>query len=524
MKPDTPTIARLVLAAAVVVASVAARAYHTEPPQTADAAIAERIHRIETGFAPIPLNANEPPLQFNLQKLMELYKVPGVSIAVIENYKIAWAKAYGVTEAGGTTPVTTHTLFQAGSISKPVAATGALYLVEHNKLSLDEDVNKKLVSWKVPDNDFTKDQKVTLRRLMTHSGGLTVHGFPGYPADAPVPTVVQVLNGEKPANTAPVRVFFVPGTKSEYSGGGVTIEQLLVQDVTGKPFPVFMRETVLDKIGMTDSTYEQPLPVARAALAASGTYADSKVVQGRFHVYPEMAAAGLWTTPTDLAKFAIEIGLSKHGKSNRVLSESMTQQMLTPQIDLVGLGFFLGDAKSSGEFLHNGADEGFQAVLLMFADSGQGVVVMADSDNGINLAEFFMENIAKEYGWPSNPFKPSTDGILSLILSARGGKAALEKYSAWKQSGSTEYRVDENTLIGLGYQLLQRDHLEEAILVFQREVQDYPKYWNSYDSLGEAYMKVGQREAAVQNYEKSIELNPTNQNGIDMLKKLKGQR
>jgi len=524
MKPDTPTIARLVLAAAVVVASVAARAYHTERPQTANAVIAERIHRIETGFAPVPLDANEPPLQFNLQKLMELYKVPGVSIAVIENYNIAWAKAYGVTEEGGTTPVTTHTLFQAGSISKPVAATGALYLVEHSKLSLDEDVNKKLVSWKVPDNDFTKDQKVTLRRLMTHSGGLTVHGFPGYATDARVPTVVQVLNGEKPANTAPVRVFFVPGTKSEYSGGGVTIEQLLVQDVTGKPFPVFMRETVLDKIGMTDSTYEQPLPAARAALAASGTYGDGKVVPGRFHVYPEMAAAGLWTTPTDLAKFAIEIALSKHGKSNRVLSESTTQQMLTPQIDLVGLGFFLGDAKSSGEFLHNGADEGFQAVLLMFADSGQGVVVMADSDNGINFAEFFMENIAKEYGWPSNPFKPSTDGILSLVLSARGGKAALEKYSAWKQSGSTEYRVDENTLIGLGYQLLQRDHLEEAILVFQREVQDYPKYWNSYDSLGEAYMKAGQREAAVQNYEKSIELNPTNQNGIDMLKKLKAQR
>ncbi len=259
---------------------------------------------------------------------------------------------------------------------------------------------------------------------MTHSGGLTVHGFPGYAADAPVPTVVQVLNGEKPANTAPVRVFFVPGTKSEYSGGGVTIEQLLVQDVTGKPFPVFMRETVLDKIGMTDSTYEQPLPAARAALAAGGTYADGKAVPGKFHVYPEMAAAGLWTTPTDLAKFAIEIALSKHGKSNRVLSESMTEQMLTPQIDLVGLGFFLGDTKTAGQFGHGGADEGFQAQLLMFADSGQGVVVMANSDNGINLADLLIANIAREYGWQSNPIKPSTEGILSLVLSARGGEAA----------------------------------------------------------------------------------------------------
>jgi CubicO group peptidase (beta-lactamase class C family) len=253
----------------------------------------------------------------NVRKLMEAYKIPGLSVTIINDFKIASARAFGVTEAGGTTPVSTRTLFQAGSISKPVAAVGALNLVEQRKLSLDDDVNRKLRSWKVPENEFTKEQKVTLRRILSHSAGLTVHGFPGYAVDQPLPTLTQILNGEKPANTPPVRVDFVPGTRWRYSGGAVLIEQQLMIDVTGKPFPQLMREIVFSKIGMNDSTYEQPLPRARAATAATGTYANGKAVAGRWHVYPEMAAAGLWTTPSDLAKLAIDIALSKEDKSNR---------------------------------------------------------------------------------------------------------------------------------------------------------------------------------------------------------------
>ncbi|MGA2978484.1 MAG: serine hydrolase domain-containing protein [Terriglobales bacterium] len=359
-----------------------------------DAQVAARIQRVENGIPPISLGASEPPLQLNLQRLMEIYKVPAVSIAEIDNFKIDWAKAYGVSEAGGATPVTTHTLFQAGSISKTVAASGALWLVEHGKLSLDENVNQKLVTWKVPENEFTKDQKVTLRRLQSHSAGLTVHGFPGYAVGEPVPTLVQILNGEKPANTAPIRVDFVPGTKFRYSGGGVTIEQQLIMDVTGKQFPQFMRETVLDKIGMTDSSYEQPLPPERAKLTASGTREDGKIVPGRWHIYPEMAAAGLWTTPTDLAKFGIEIALSKQGKANHVLSEAMTRQMLTPQIEHVGLSFFLGEGNNPEEFGHGGDDAGFQANLIMFADSGKGVAVMTNSNSGHALANYVVQSIA----------------------------------------------------------------------------------------------------------------------------------
>ena len=204
-----------------------------------------RIARIESDVAAYPVGPGQAPLHFTLQQLMAQFHDPGLSVAVVDHFQIVWTKAYGVVATGSEVPVTTTTLFQAGSISKPVAATGALYLVEHGKLALDEDVNKKLITWKVPDNDFTKTEKVTLRRILSHSAGLTVHGFPGYATDAPLPTLPQVLNGEKPANTAAVRVDFLPGSKVVYSGGGVTIEQQLVMDVTQKPFPQFMNEVVL---------------------------------------------------------------------------------------------------------------------------------------------------------------------------------------------------------------------------------------------------------------------------------------
>jgi CubicO group peptidase (beta-lactamase class C family) len=514
----------LVICLVCTVSSASAQAAKGEAKtNNASAPLEQRIERVENGIPPIPLGENEPPLQVNLQKLMEVYKVTGLSVAVIDNFKIAWAKGYGVTEAGTATPVTTKTLFQAGSISKPVAATGSLYLVEHGKLSLDEDVNRKLVTWKVPENEFTKDQKVTLRRLMSHSAGLTVHGFPGYPVNEPIPTLLQIFNGEKPANTAPIRVSVIPGTKSIYSGGGITIEQQLVMDVTGEAFPQFMRETVLDKIGMLDSTYQQPLPPARAALAASGTYADGKVVRGKWHVYPEMAAAGLWTTPSDLARFAIEIALSKQGKANHVLSQAMTSQMLTPQIDEVGLGFFLGGKNNPGQFGHIGSDEGFQAILTMFSDSGHGAVVMANSDNGVTLGNYFIKSVAREYAWNNTPEKEPAGDVLMLIADLRGTAAALQKYSDIQKSGSSEYSLDEIALNQLGYHLLQSGRKEDAIQAFKRNVEDYPKSSNVYDSLGEAYMAAGQKGLAIQNYEKSIELDPKNQNGIDRLKKLKEQ-
>jgi len=488
--------------------------------QTKPAGPEERIRRIEASAVNIPLGMDEAPLQMDLEKLMATFKVPGLSMAVIDGYQIAWTKTYGVIDPGSNKPVTTTTLFQAGSISKPVAATGALVLVEQGKLTLDEDVNLKLKSWKVPENEFTKTEKVTLRRLMSHTAGLTVHGFPGYDVDAPIPTLVQIFNGEKPGNTAPIRVDIVPGTEERYSGGGVTIEQQLVIDVTGKPFSEFMREAVFEKIAMSNSSYEQPLPPAWAGHTACGTYGDGKPVHGRWHVYPEMAAAGLWTTPADLALFAIEIALSKQGKANHVLSEKITNEMLTPVMDGAGLGFFL-EKENPGQFGHNGADEGFQAMLEMNAQTGKGLVIMANSDRGLVVAGFLLESVAKEYGWhyqsPGGEF-----ATLLLLAKVKGAPSALKHYAEVKKAGGKDSRIDEGTLNGLGYMVLNDGQEQDAITIFQRNVQEYPQSWNVYDSLGEAYMKTGQKSLAIANYEKSLQLNPKNQNGIEMLKKLKG--
>ncbi|PYT92646.1 MAG: serine hydrolase [Acidobacteria bacterium] len=477
----------------------------------------ERIRKIEATAVDIPMGEKEP-VRLSLTQLMELYKVPGLSIAVIDDFKVVWAKGYGTIGAGSTAPVTPKTLFQAGSISKPVAATGALYLVEHGKLALDEDVNVKLKTWKVPENEFTKEQKVTLRRLMSHTGGLTVHGFPGYDVDAPMPTLVQIFNGEKPANTAPIRVDILPGTQERYSGGGITIEQQLMMDVTGKPFPELLRETVLDKIGMADSSYEQPLPPGRAAMTAIGTYGDGKPVHRKWHIYPEMAAAGLWTTPTDLAKFAIETANSRHGEANHVLSQKMTEEMLAPVMDGAGLGFFV-EKENPGQFGHNGADEGFQALLTMNSESGKGVAIMADSDNGITVANYVLRRVAQEYAW-NYKFGPEMPPLV-ILAKVRGTQTAIDRYAELKKSGELQGEHAEGAMNQLGYSLLYSGHEQEAINVFQKNVQEFPQSSNVYDSLGEAYMKVGEKDLAIANYEKSLQLDPKNQNAVEQLKKLR---
>jgi CubicO group peptidase (beta-lactamase class C family) len=482
-----------------------------------------RIERIASRIEPIESVKGEPQISLGIEKLMKLYNVPGLSVAVIEDYKISWTKSYGVTEPGGTTPVTAKTLFQAGSISKPVAAAGMLALVQKGKLSLDENVNEKLKTWKVPENEFTREQKVTLRRLASHSAGLTVHGFPGYDVNEKVPTLEQIFNGEKPANTAAIRVDFVPGTEERYSGGGVTIEQQLMMDVSGKQFPVLMKETVLDKIGMSDSSYEQPLPPARVAMTAGGVYADGKPVHGKWHVYPEMAAAGLWTTPTDLAKFAIEIALSKQGKSNRVLEQKTVQEMLTPQSKDFGIGFALSRERP-GEFGHDGADEGFQAILVMNSDTGQGIAMMANSDYGILVAEEYMRSVAKEYNWKYKPDARPVFLQLGMLAKLKGLDAMLAKYDELKNSDDPKTRPDERVLNGIGYDYLRADAKDDAIRAFQKNVKEYPRSSNVYDSLGEAYAAAGRKELAIENYEKSVKLDPKNQNGIDRLKKLKDQQ
>ncbi len=331
---------------------------------------------------------------------MKRRNIPGLSLAIIDGGKIVKAQGYGVTERGGKVAVTPSTLFQAGSISKPVAALGALRIVEHGKISLDVDVNAKLSTWKVPENEFTKDKKVTLRGLLSHTAGMTVHGFPGYASDALVPTVPQVLDGTSPANTAAVRVATVPGSAWKYSGGGYTIAQQLMVDISGKTFPEYMQDAVLKPLGMLESSFAQPLPAEKASIAATGHF-PKQAVPGRWHTYPEMAAAGLWTTASDLARFAIGIQQSLAGKVNTVISQPMTREMLTDVKGNFGLGLRLLGTADKREFNHNGRDAGFDAAMFATFESGQGAVIMINANDNSMSTNSLIAAIRKAYKWPS---------------------------------------------------------------------------------------------------------------------------
>jgi CubicO group peptidase (beta-lactamase class C family) len=361
----------------------------------------DRVDRVIHGLRPPVAIKGRPAVGWTMAQRMALHHVPGASIAIIENGRIVWAGGFGVKETGTTDSVTTSTLFQAQSISKPIAATAALCLADAGQLSLDEPINTYLKSWKVPENRFQLQEKVTLRRILSHSAGLTVGSFGGYRSGDSIPTLLQILNGEKPANSPPIRVDTVPGSISRYSGGGSVVLQQLLMDVTGEPFPTLMKRLVHEPIGMTLSTYEQPLPELRRKEAASGHDGKGVVVSGKWPIVPELAAAGLWTTPTELAKWALEITNAWSGRSNKLLSKKMATEMLTVQKPPFGLGLYLEGTDQTFSFSHAGSIWGFRVRLVMYPAVGKGVVVMTNADGGDALIGELLTSIATEYRWPA---------------------------------------------------------------------------------------------------------------------------
>lgn len=420
------------------------------PPE---AAKEEQIKKVESCLPPPVVIRGAPPQCRTLHDRMAELHIPGVSIAVVHGGQMEWARGYGVKEVGGAA-VTPDTLFQAGSISKPVAALGALRLVQEHKLALDSDVNSLLSNWKIPASSAVPGAVVTLRELLTHTAGFTVHGFPGYAANAPVPALTQVLNGEKPANTKAIQLESVPGSKWNYSGGGFTVMQQLVIDVTKKPFATFLQDTVLSPIGMTHSTYQQPLPSERLPAAAMPYKENGVAVEGGPHTYPELAAAGLWTTPSDIAKYTIEIRRSIDGHANHVLSPEITKQMLMRGKGNWGLGVQVGGAESDPYFTHGGVNEGYESLFVAYQNHGDGAVVMTNARGGSRLAAEVMSSIALAYGWPD--FKPAVRAEIKI------DRAVLSRYV-----GKYEFTPNFSINVTLdGDQLMTQATNQGAIPVF----------------------------------------------------------
>jgi CubicO group peptidase (beta-lactamase class C family) len=338
-----------------------------------------------------------------LEQLMEKTRVPGVSVAVIKDFEIHWAKGYGTADVTTGAPVTPDTIFQAASISKPTAAMGVMRLAQDGKLSLDADINTFLKSWKLPASEHTRDRPVTLRALLSHTSGLgDGFGFPGYHPKEPLPSVVQILTGEKPSNTGKVLLDRPPFTAFKYSGGGVTVVQLAVTDTTGRAFHELMKSLVLDPIGMRNSAFEQPLSPERDPTAARAHNGRGAAMDAKWHVYPELQAAGLWTTPSDLARLAIELQRTLHGRSTRVLSLASAREMITP----VGMGdFAVGfGLRKLGEgwyFGHGGSNWGFQCDLVAHVRKGYGVAIMTNADGGGVVVNEIRNRVAAAYNWDS---------------------------------------------------------------------------------------------------------------------------
>lgn len=380
--------------------------------QTALPDVEQRIRRIENNLLLPVVVKGEPVVRMKIADRMQFYKTRGVSIAVINNGRIEWARGYGVREAGSSDPVTTETIFQAGSISKPVTAVAIMRLVQAGKLNLDEDVNSRLVSWKVPENDFTKTKKATLRGLLSHSAGVNVRTFNGYHSGEPVPTLLQVLDGVKPANSPAVRIEAIPGNAPNYSGGGFTIAQQLLMDVEKKSFPALMRELVFEPLKMKHSTFEQPLPKDLLALTAAGHDSEGEKLAGKWRVFPEMAAAGMWTTPTDLARLAIELQKARAGESNKFLLSATVNQMLTPQSGNWGIGFSVEGAGRAARFSHAGSTFEYNSFVVAYSQTGQGAVIMTNSVRGERLISELLRSIAREYGW--SDFQPKEKTVAKI--------------------------------------------------------------------------------------------------------------
>lgn len=362
-----------------------------------------RRERVEQGLLAALQIAGRPLERHSLHERMRRYCVPGVSIAVIDDGEVSWAGGYGEAVAGGAAAHAT-TCYQAASISKAVAAVGVLALVEHGVLDLDADVNSSLRSWRLPASPYTADQPVTVRHLLSHTAGTTVPGFPGYPVATTIPPVADVLSGRGAATTPAVESFATPGTVSQYSGGGSTIVQQLVTDITGHDFAELMDDLVLTPLGMIDSAYAQPISGRLAAHAAHGHGPTGAPVAGGHHIYPELQAAGLWTTAVDLARWVIGVQEILRGDRTGPISQETAHLMITP-VEVsgapgpFGLGPELGGSGDVRRFGHSGSNEGFRSQLDGLVDQPLGAAILTNAEGGTTLSGEIRRAVAAEYGW-----------------------------------------------------------------------------------------------------------------------------
>ena len=357
-----------------------------------------RADEMQAGVLPIVRVEGEDQRR-PLADRMAFHHVPGFSVAVIQDDKIAWAEGFGTQEAGKDDPVTADTIFAGASISKPVTAVVALRLVEQGLLDLDRPANDFLTAWKIPANEFTAQKAVTLRHLLSHRAGTTVHGFGGIKEK---PTLLDTLEGRPPAKNGPVFVNKVPGGGPRYSGGGITIIQLMLEEATGKGFAQLAKELVFDPLGMTRSSFVHPLPDGLMAETSRGHNEDGSVVDGGYSWCPQLAAGGIFTTATDYARFIIACRAAFLGKPGAILGHDLARQMMDRDgAPDQGLGWRILGEGATQRFEHGGSCQGYQCETMCYLHRGDGVVVLTNGVGGLNFYWEVINTVAETQNWPN---------------------------------------------------------------------------------------------------------------------------
>ena len=462
-------------------------------------------------------------LDARMNAWMEEFIIPGAALAIIEDGEIVLMKGYGFADQVKNKKVTNTTGFNIGSISKTVAAWGVMKLVEEGKIHLDTPVVNYLTRWQFPETEFD-ESGITVRRLLSHTAGLSLHGYPGWGPEDTLPTIEESLSGK---NNGPgdVRLIMEPGTKWSYSGGGYTVLQLLIEEVTGLSFEDYMQKAILSPLGMNNSSYKIDDKIVKASSLEHDGYGE--VIP--FEYFTAKAAAGFHTTIEDFAKFALAtIDNQQQGQKKRVLQPETVALMTTAAPasgGKYGFGYQvmpLSDKKTivTG---HGGDNTGWHALFMVDRAGGDGFIILTNGSSGSHMYRQVMCDWTywKTGASLGNMCKKPILPLMISTIKHKGIEAALAKYNAEKTADEAEYYFNENQLNILGYELLAKDKVKEAIEIFKLNVSEYPKSSNVYDSLGEAYLKAGNKELALLNYEKSIELDPSNQNAIKIVKELK---
>jgi CubicO group peptidase (beta-lactamase class C family) len=464
-------------------------------------------------------------LDQKIPQLLEDFSVPGTAIAIIENGEIILQKGYGYSNSDKETKVTNTTGFNIGSISKTIASWGVMKLVQDGKIDLDAPAEKYLTRWHLPKSEFDENA-VTIRRLLSHNAGLSLHGYPGWSPKDKLPTIEESLNGK---NNGPGRVEIImePGTKWKYSGGGFSILQLIIEEVTGQKFEDYMQAEILNPLGMTHSSYTIDDTILNASSLEHNNFGE--VID--FELFTAQAAAGLHTTIEDFTKFALASLYTnkKNPKNQHILTAATLEEMMEPAVasnGSYGLGYQVDAIDGTAKVLrgHGGANTGWHALFMVDPVTNDGFIMITNGGAGSNIyRQVFCDWIFWETGESLGNrcnIVPSVANKMKQIIDAKGIANIEETYGDLKKNEADTYNFSESQLNQLGYHYLRNAEIENAVAIFKLNADTFPKSSNVYDSYGEALLANGEKEKAIENYLKAVELNPGSKEGIKILKDL----